>query len=252
MRVPVGIVSKTPRAASVIVERRWLSTELATRARMGDRSPMSERTVFFGVVLDECWARASSARSWRHGSIRSDRHRVKKIQHSLVVGVLSVLLVAAQVGQASASAYPCTTNADCRYEGCNDVSCESLCSSGSSNCLDIFGNSNCIDGFWSITCGGGFCKRTAFGWESATFICPDPPGVRVYTCTSDADCQYPTCFDVPCATSDLSRCNNGIGIAYCVSTTYISTQSKLKLSELCCHFPVSLYSGAFWRVKTDF
>lgn len=29
MRVPVGIVSKTPRAASVIVERRLSSTELA-------------------------------------------------------------------------------------------------------------------------------------------------------------------------------------------------------------------------------
>ena len=29
-------------------------------------------------------------------------------------------------------------------------------------------------------------------------------------------------------------------------------QSKLKLSALCSHFPVSLYYGAFWRLTTEF
>ena len=47
-----------------------------------------------------------------------------------LVGLLGVLIFSAQVGPARASvygdptqAYACTSDADCQYEGCHDVSC---------------------------------------------------------------------------------------------------------------------------------
>ena len=60
-----------------------------------------------------------------------------------------------------------------------------------------------------------------------------------YGCTSDADCQYPTCNDNSCACSSsdsdcrngfwtgYSTCRNGVWDAICVSTT--------KHSETHCH-----------------
>jgi len=41
--------------------------------------------------------------------------------------------------------------------------------------------------------------------------------VQGYACSSDADCQYPGCDDVPCGTSSDSQCNNGVWNAECNS-----------------------------------
>jgi hypothetical protein len=41
---------------------------------------------------------------------------------------------------------------------------------------------------------------------------------QAYACTSDADCQYPTCNDNICSSSS-SYCGNGKWKAYCVSGT---------------------------------
>jgi hypothetical protein len=52
--------------------------------------------------------------------------------------LLGVLLVAAQVG--SAQAYACTSNADCQYPNCNDMSCSSPW------------YSSCNNGVWDAIC----------------------------------------------------------------------------------------------------
>ena len=44
-----------------------------------------------------------------------------------------------------------------------------------------------------------------------------PRAEAVYACSSDADCQYPTCNDRSCSDESYSRCNNGVWDAICVS-----------------------------------
>ena len=65
-------------------------------------------------------------------------------------GLLLVLLVAAQVGPGRA--YDCTSDADCQYQGCSDISC--ACSSTSSICVNGFwtGYSACNNGVWDTIC----------------------------------------------------------------------------------------------------
>ena len=58
-------------------------------------------------------------------------------RHYALGCVLGVLVLAAQVGPARA--YDCTSDADCAYEGCNDISC-----SGSSF--------YCNNGVWDAIC----------------------------------------------------------------------------------------------------
>ena len=97
------------------------------------------------------------------------------------------------------------------------------------------------------------CRQFALGGLLGVLVLAAQVGpARAYACTSDAECQYDGCHDVSCACSWCATCNNGVWDARCVSTTYTSTTSKLKLSALCCHFPVSLYYGVFWRVEADF
>ena len=44
------------------------------------------------------------------------------------------------------------------------------------------------------------------------------PRAEAYSCSSDADCQYPGCNDFSCSGSEsLSQCNNGVWDAVCVS-----------------------------------
>jgi len=44
------------------------------------------------------------------------------------------------------------------------------------------------------------------------------PRAEAYSCSSDADCQYPGCNDRSCSGYESnSRCNNGVWDAYCVS-----------------------------------
>ena len=45
-----------------------------------------------------------------------------------------------------------------------------------------------------------------------------PRAEAYYSCSSDADCQYPGCNDVSCSSS-YSYCNNGVLDAYCVSVS---------------------------------
>ena len=69
---------------------------------------------------------------------------------SIAPCLLVVLFVAALVG--SAQAYDCTSDADCQYPLCNDISC--ACSSTSSNCVNGFwtGYSTCNNGVWDAFC----------------------------------------------------------------------------------------------------
>ena len=43
-----------------------------------------------------------------------------------------------------------------------------------------------------------------------------PRAEAYYACSSDADCQYPTCNDRSCSQYSF-RCNNGVKDDYCVS-----------------------------------
>jgi len=59
-------------------------------------------------------------------------------RHLALGCVLGVLVLAAQVGPARA--YDCTSDAECAYEGCNDISCSSS-------------STWCNNGVWDAFCG---------------------------------------------------------------------------------------------------
>ena len=83
---------------------------------------------------------------------KSDKTRKKRTAASIALagGLLGTLVLAAQVGPARA--YDCTSDAECQYDGCHDVSC--ACSSSSSNCVNGFwtGYSACNNGVWDAIC----------------------------------------------------------------------------------------------------
>ena len=135
-------------------------------------------------------------------------------------------------------AYNCTSDADCQYEGCNDVSC---------TCTDEE-DGGCVDGFWTgvgahfgglVTCNNGVwdaicyqhygqdyrqCRHyveysSVSGYRElcpAPATTPKPDGSLGYACTSDADCQYEGCNEKPCSGYEhVSVCNNGVWDAFC-------------------------------------
>ena len=81
-------------------------------------------------------------------------HKTRKTRTAALIaltdGLLAVLVLAAQVGPARA--YSCTSDADCAYATCNDISC--ACSSSSSFCVNGFwtGYSTCNNGVWDAIC----------------------------------------------------------------------------------------------------
>jgi len=62
-------------------------------------------------------------------------------RHFALGGLLGVLVLAAQVGPARA--YACTSDAECQYDGCHDVSC-----SGYGWETDSY----CNNGVWTAVC----------------------------------------------------------------------------------------------------
>merc|ERR1712166_1588583 len=72
----------------------------------------------------------------------------------------------------------CSSDADCQFPGCNDISCS--CSSSSSNCINGFwtGYSACKNGVWDATCYSGKCSwngwNNDYGGYGSYWYCPDP------------------------------------------------------------------------------
>ena len=64
---------------------------------------------------------------------------------ALTGGLLGTLVLAAQVGPARA--YSCTSDAECAYGGCNDLSCSGYES-----------YSRCNNGVWDAICYSGRCE----------------------------------------------------------------------------------------------
>ena len=67
--------------------------------------------------------------TWPHSGKQKSRPGSKGVamRASTTVSLLGFLLVASQVGSGHAS-YPCTSDADCQYEGCNDKDCSTAVS----------------------------------------------------------------------------------------------------------------------------
>ena len=102
-------------------------------------------------------------------------------RHFALGGLLGVLVMAAQVGPARAygHTYDCTSDVECQYDGCHDISC--ACSSSvDSNCVNGFwtGHSTCNNGVWDAICYNGRC---GYGWyydgsyNYHAGFCPEPP-----------------------------------------------------------------------------
>ena len=78
------------------------------------------------------------------------RFGAQMCRHYALGCLLGTLVLAAQVGPARA--YSCTSDADCAYATCNDISC--ACSTSSVNCVNGFwtGYSTCNNGVWDAIC----------------------------------------------------------------------------------------------------
>ena len=78
------------------------------------------------------------------------RFGAQMCRHYALGCLLGTLVLAAQVGPARA--YDCTSDAECQYDGCHDVSC--ACSSSWSECVNGFwtGYSTCNNGVWDAIC----------------------------------------------------------------------------------------------------
>jgi len=61
----------------------------------------------------------------------------------------------------SVQGYACSSNADCQYPGCNDLSCS--CSSSDYRCINGFwtGFPSCKNGIWDASCVSTACAQNA-------------------------------------------------------------------------------------------
>jgi hypothetical protein len=149
---------------------------------------------------------------------RNTRRHARKARttasFTLAECLLGVLIVAAQVG--SAQAYLCTSDADCQYPTCNDISC--ACSYYQSTqhwaCVNGFwtGFAGCRNGVWDAKCIYGGCRRaclsTAYGGILMTW-----DGPCNYDYGGDGICSEPRCdagkYSKPTGSSTCVDCERG-------------------------------------------
>ena len=134
-------------------------------------------------------------------------------RHYALGCLLGTLVLAAQVGPARA--YDCTSDADCQYNGCNDVSC--ACSMVHAACVNGFWTyTTCNNGVYDAKCStrsswNGRCVTYQLGYLSyngrpgytESVLCPEPPSMDS-TSTDHSTAEHTTTPEPTITTPELT------------------------------------------------